>query len=159
MVDHTSPVTSYQLPIIRMSRSRVYGTEAIILRRTDYGEADRLLTLMTPNLGKLRVIAKGARKITSRKAGHIEMFTRVQLLLARGRTFDIVSQAETIEAHRQLREDLLRGGYAHYLGELTDQFTQEGSEDPALYDLLANGMIQKRRSHTYGGCPALRKAD
>ena len=124
-----------------MSRSRVYGTEAIILRRTDYGEADRLLTLMTPHLGKLRVIAKGARKITSRKAGHIEMFARVQLLLARGRTFDIVSQAETIEAHRPLREDLLRGGYAHYLGELTDQFTQEGSEDPALYDLLANGLM------------------
>lgn len=124
-----------------MSRARVYATEAIILRRADYGEADRLLTLMTPQLGKLRVIAKGARKITSRKAGHIELFARVRLLLARGRTFDIVSQAEVIEAHRALREDLLRGGYAHYLGELIDQFTQEGNEDPALYDLLANGLM------------------
>ncbi len=124
-----------------MSRARVYVTEAVILRRADYGEADRLLTLMTPQLGKVRVIAKGARKITSRKAGHIELFARVRLLLARGRTFDIVSQAEVIEAHRPLREDLLRGGYAHYVGELIDQFTQEGNEDPALYDLLANGLM------------------
>lgn len=123
-----------------MSRSRLYTTEAIILRRTDYGEADRLLTIITPQLGKLRVMAKGARKITSRKAGHVELFTRVQLLLARGRTFDIVSQAETIEAHRPLREDLLRGGYAHYLGELADQFSQEGSEDAALYALLVRGL-------------------
>lgn len=124
-----------------MSRARVYTTEAIILRRADYGEADRLLTLMTPQLGKVRVIAKGARRITSRKAGHIELFARVRLLLARGRTFDIVSQAEVIEAHRPLREDLLRGGYAHYLGELIDQFTPEGSEEPALYDLLADGLM------------------
>jgi DNA repair protein RecO (recombination protein O) len=123
-----------------MSRVRLYATEAIILRRIDYGEADRILTLMTPEQGKLRVIAKGARKITSRKAGHIELFTRVKLLLARGRSFDIVSQAETVETHRELREDLLRGSYAHYLSELTDTFAQEGSEDPALYDLLVNGL-------------------
>jgi DNA repair protein RecO (recombination protein O) len=106
----------------------------------DYGEADRILTIMTPQLGKLRVIAKGARKITSRKAGHVELFTRARLLLAHGRTFDIVSQAETIEPYRPLREDLLRGSYAHYLSELIDVFAQEGSEDIALYDLLANGL-------------------
>lgn len=106
----------------------------------DYGEADRILTIMTPQLGKLRVIAKGTRKITSRKAGHVELFTRVRLLLAHGRTFDIVSQAETVEPYRPLREDLLRGSYAHYLSELIDAFAQEGSEDIALYDLLVNGL-------------------
>ena len=80
------------------------------------------------------------RKITSRKAGHVELFTRVRLLLARGRTFDIVSQAETIEPYRAVREDLLRSSLAHYLSELVDVFAQEGSEDTALYDLLANGL-------------------
>ena len=123
-----------------MNRARLYSTEAIILRRIDYGEADRILTIMTPQSGKLRVIAKGARKITSRKAGHVELFTRVRLLLARGRNFDIVSQAETVEPYRPLREELLRGSYAHYLSELIDAFAQEGSEDSALYDLLANGL-------------------
>jgi DNA repair protein RecO (recombination protein O) len=123
-----------------MNRVRLRSTEAIVLRRTDFGEADRILTIMTPELGKLRVIAKGVRKITSRKAGHVELFTRTQILLAHGRTFDIISQAETIDAHRPLREDLLRGSTAHYLSELIDVFAQEGSEDQALYDLLANGL-------------------
>ncbi len=123
-----------------MSRVRLYASEAIVIRHSNYGEADRILTLMTPELGKLRVIAKGVRKITSRKAGHVELFTRVKLLLARGRTFDIISQAETIETYRPLREDLLRGSYAHYLSELIDAFAQEGSEDSALYDLLVNGL-------------------
>ena len=123
-----------------MNRLRLYATEAIILRRLDFGEADRILTIMTPEHGKLRVIAKGARKITSRKAGHVELFTRVRLLLARGRNFDIVSQAETVEAYRPVREDLLRSSFAHYFSELIDVFAQEGSEDTALYDLLANGL-------------------
>jgi DNA repair protein RecO (recombination protein O) len=123
-----------------MSRSRLYSTEAIVLRRNDYGEADRLLTLMTPRLGKLRVMAKGARKITSRKAGHIELFTRTNLLIAKGRTFDIVSQAELIETYRLLREDMQRGSLAHYFCELVDQFGQEDNEDEALFDLLANGL-------------------
>ncbi|MEI2827841.1 MAG: DNA repair protein RecO [Dermatophilaceae bacterium] len=124
-----------------MSRSRVYSTEAIVLRRAGMGEADRLLTILTPGMGKLRVIAKGARKITSRKAGHVELFTRVKLLLAQGRTFDIVSQAETVEPHRPLREDLQRGMMAHYFAELTEQFAQEDNEDAPLYETLAQGLM------------------
>ncbi|MCL4507574.1 MAG: DNA repair protein RecO [Chloroflexi bacterium] len=134
-----SNLQSLSFPFV-MSRVRLYASEAIVIRHSNYGEADRILTIMTPELGKLRVIAKGVRKITSRKAGHVELFTRVRLLLARGRTFDIISQAETVEAYRPLREDLLRGSYAHYLSELIDAFAQEGSEDSALYDLLANGL-------------------
>lgn len=124
-----------------MSRSRVYATEAIILRRADFGEADRLLTILSPNYGKLRVIAKGARKITSRKAGHVELFTRVKLLVAQGRAFDIVSQAETIEPHRPLREDLQRGTLAHYFAEMAEQFAQEDNEDAPLYETLAEGLM------------------
>ncbi len=122
------------------NRSRVYATEAVILRRSDSGEADRLLTIMTPQMGKLRVIAKGARKITSRKAGHIDLFMRTQLLLAHGRTYDIVTQADLIESHRELREDVLRMSYAHYFSELVDQFAQEGNEDELLYEMLVSGL-------------------
>src|ERR671917_366457 len=85
-------------------RSRVYPTEAIVLRRSDFSEADRLLTLYTPRYGKRRVIAKGVRKTTSRLAGHIELFTRVQLLLAEGRNLDIVTQAQSIDGYRAFRE-------------------------------------------------------
>src|SRR5258706_6458598 len=86
--------------------SRVYTTEAIVLRRTDFGEADRILTLFTPSYGKVRAIAKGARRTTSRLAGHLEPFTRTQLLLATGRELDIVAQAEARERLDMLRADL-----------------------------------------------------
>ena len=119
-----------------MSRERLYRTEAIVLKRTDFGEADRLLILYTPGLGKLRAIAKGVRKPTSRKSGHVELFTHSQLLIAKGRDLDIVTQAETLHAFRPLREDLRRITYAYYVVELVDQFTEEGIENRPLFDLL-----------------------
>ena len=121
-----------------MPQERLYRTEAIILRRADLGEADRLLTIFTPARGKLRVVAKGARKPASRKSGHVELFTRSTLLIAKARNIDIVSQAETVEAYRALREDLLRSTYAHYIVELLDRFTGDEEEGAELYDLLAD---------------------
>ena len=75
-------------------RDRTYRTEAIVLRRKDIGEADRILTLFTPGAGKVRAVAKGIRKPRSRKAGHLELFTCAKLLLAVGRDLDIITQAE-----------------------------------------------------------------
>lgn len=123
-----------------MSRSRVYATEAIVLRRVDQGEADRLITALTPDHGKMRVIAKGARKITSRKAGHIELFARTTLMLAKGKQFDVVTQAELIDPHLALREDMQRGAIAHYVCDLIERFAQEDHEDRALYALLADAL-------------------
>jgi DNA repair protein RecO (recombination protein O) len=119
-----------------MRRERLYRTEAIILKRSDLFEADRLLTLYTPKLGKIRAIAKGVRKPTSRKSGHVELFTHSQLLIAKGRNLDIVTQAETIHAFRPLREDLLRITYAYYAAELVDLFVEEAIENRPLFDLL-----------------------
>jgi DNA repair protein RecO (recombination protein O) len=123
-----------------MPEERLYRTQAIILRRADLGEADRLLTIFTPGRGKLRVVAKGARKPASRKSGHVELFARSNLLVARARELDIVSQAETLESYRPLREDLLRSTYAHYLAELLDRFTGEEEESGELYNLLAESL-------------------
>ncbi len=96
-----------------MDRERLYRTEAVVLKRSDFGEADRLLTLYTPRLGKCRVLAKGVRRLTSRKAGHLELFTHAQLLVAKARSLDIVTQAETIDAYANLRKDLLRASRAY----------------------------------------------
>jgi DNA repair protein RecO (recombination protein O) len=118
------------------NRERTYRTEAIILRRKDMGEADRVLTLLTPERGKLRAIAKGIRKPRSRKAGHLELFTRSSLLLAVGRELDVITQAQTVDAHRPLREYLIRGAYAAYSVELMDKFTPEQQGSRELYRLL-----------------------
>jgi DNA repair protein RecO (recombination protein O) len=120
---------------ISMERERLYQTDGLVLQHMDFGEADRLLTVFTPRLGRLRLLAKGARKPTSRKAGHLEPFTYVHLLVARGRNLDIVSQVETLEAFRPLREDLELASQAYYLAELINGFIEEGDENPPLFDL------------------------
>jgi len=113
-----------------------------VLRRRDQGEADRVLSLSTP-LGKLDAIAKGARKIRSRKAGHIELFSRSQFVIARvTNSWDIVSQAETLSAHAVLRSDLLRGTYARYAIELLDRFFVSDEGGQSLFDLLENTLTR-----------------
>jgi len=119
-----------------VSRIRLYRTEAIVLRRHDVGEADRLLTLYTFDRGKIAAIAKGVRRIASRKSGHLELFTHTALLLAQGRNLDVVTQAETIQPFRRVREDLIRTTYAYHVAELSDRLTPEGVANPAAFELL-----------------------
>lgn len=119
-----------------MRRPRVYTTEALILKRMDYGEADRILTLFTPQQGKMRAIAKGARRTTSRLAGSVELFTRSQLQLAAGRDLEIVTQGESKERFPHLRADLWHATTAYYLAELIDKFTEEEGDHASLYTLL-----------------------
>ncbi len=118
-----------------MRQERLYRTEAIVLRERDYAEADRILTLLTPN-GKLTAIARGIRRAISRKAGQLILFARAQLLLARGRELDTITQAESLETYEGLRQDLVRFGYACYVGELVERLAQEEEENRPLYDLV-----------------------
>ncbi len=117
-------------------KDRSLRVEAVVLRHADWGEADRLLTIYTREQGKLRVVAKGVRRLRSRKAGHVEPFTRAALMLAQGRDIWILTQAETLDAYLPMREDLLRIGYAHYIAELVDRFTYEEGQNRLLYLLL-----------------------
>jgi DNA repair protein RecO (recombination protein O) len=117
---------------------RTLKVEAVVLRHSDWGEADRMLGLYTRERGKLRALAKGARKLRSRKAGHLEPFTRVSLMLAHGRDMWIVTQAETVDAYLPLRDDLVRTGYAGYVVELLDRFSYEEGENRAIYNLLVD---------------------
>jgi len=118
--------------------TRSYRTQAIVLGHIEYGEADRILKLFTFEKGKITAIAKGVRKIRSRKAGHLEPFTRVTLFLAKGRNMDIVTQAETVNAYQGIREDLERVAYASYVVEVLDRFTYEEGQNVGIFRLLAN---------------------
>lgn len=118
------------------NRTRVLRTHAIVLRRRDYSDADRILTVLTPRDGKQQWIAKGIRKTTSRKAGHLELFTHAALLVARARTWDIITEANTVESFRHLRLDLDHIACAAYAGELIDSFTQADDESGPQWELL-----------------------
>ncbi|MGZ8563151.1 MAG: DNA repair protein RecO [Candidatus Limnocylindria bacterium] len=123
-----------------MSRARLYKTEGIVLRSMDLGEADRVLTVLTPRLGKLRVIAKGIRRPRSRLGGGLEPFSDVHLVLAVGRTFDVVTQAALEDPHLGLRDDLHSTAAAWYLVELADRFCEGSAESHSAFELLAQGL-------------------
>ncbi len=123
-----------------MSRARLYKTEGIVLRSMDLGEADRILTVLTPRLGKLRVIAKGIRRPRSRLGGGLEPFSDVHLVLAVGRTFDVVTQTALEDPHLGLRDDLHSTAAAWYLVELTDRFCEGSAESHQAFELLGQGL-------------------
>ena len=122
---------------------RQFRTQAIILSRRDFGESDRLLTLFTPARGKIRAIAKGARKPSAKVSGHVELFARSDCLIHKGRNLDILTQAQLLEPYLGLREDLGRGAYANYVAELLDRFTADEDEESGdLFQLLHQSLAR-----------------
>jgi DNA repair protein RecO (recombination protein O) len=121
-------------------RARLYKTEAIVLRTMDLGEADRVLTVLTPRLGKLRVIAKGVRRPRSRIGGGLQPFSDVQLVLAAGRTFDVVTSSSLEDPHLGLRNDLHSTAAAWYVVELADRFCEGAADSHEAFRLLAQAL-------------------
>ncbi|MCY3602788.1 MAG: DNA repair protein RecO [Chloroflexi bacterium] len=122
------------------ARPRVYRAEGVILRRRNLGEADSILTVFSGGEGKFEAIAKGVRKARSRMRGHLEPLTRSRVLVAHGRSLDVFTQAETVDAYRRLREDLDASAEALYCLELVDRFTEEREPLPDLYALLLEAL-------------------
>jgi DNA repair protein RecO (recombination protein O) len=103
--------------------------------RRDQGEADRVILLLAPT-GRVDLLARGIRKLRSRKAGHLELFCRTTLLVSSVKdSWDIISQAEALAVHAGLRDDFLRGTYARYVAELVLRFF-EGETEEELYTLV-----------------------
>jgi DNA repair protein RecO (recombination protein O) len=121
-------------------RERLYRVNAVVLKRTDVGEADRLLTLLTAERGKLKVVAKGARKPSARKTGHVELFNHATMLIHVGRDLDIVTQADTLDAFLPVRDDLDRLSYAYYFAELVDRFVEGEGEHPEIFELVLDAL-------------------
>jgi DNA repair protein RecO (recombination protein O) len=121
-------------------RPRVYKTEAIVLRTMDLGEADRVLTVLTPRLGKLKVIAKGVRRPRSRIGGGLQPFSDVQLVLAVGRTFDIVTSTSVEDPHLGVQNDLHSTAAAWYAVDLVDRFVEGAADSHDAFRLLAQAL-------------------
>ncbi|MGB9706629.1 MAG: DNA repair protein RecO [Microgenomates group bacterium] len=116
--------------------SGTYKTEGIILKRKNFGEADKILTIYSKHYGKIRAIAKGVRKLKSRKAGSLELFNHCRLVLAKGRNLDIISEVEVINTFRWWRENLTKVGVAWYFCELVDKLTPDEQANKAVFELL-----------------------
>ena len=117
-------------------RPRTYKTRAIVLAHFDLGEADRIITLLTPEDGKVRAIAKGVRRPRSRIGGSVEPFAELELVLARGRNLDVITQVGVAHAWLRLRDELESTATAWYLGELADRAVEERAGAHPVYGLL-----------------------
>jgi DNA repair protein RecO (recombination protein O) len=114
--------------------------QGIVLRTYPFGEADRVVVLLSPNRGKLRTVAKGVRKTKSRFGGRLEPFTHVDLVVYRGRNLDTVTQVSVIEAYPALRSDLPRVMAAGTMVEAVDVVAQEDESATRLFLLLQRGL-------------------
>ena len=120
--------------------SLLYRDHAVVLRTIKLGEADRIVTVMTEGHGKVRAVAKGVRKTKSRFGSRLEPCSHVAVQLYEGRQLDTITQAETVDHFRPIREDLDRLARATALLEAVDQIAQEGEANPRLYQMLVGGL-------------------
>src|SRR5581483_11158034 len=111
-------------------------TEGIIIKRRNFGEADRILTVFTKDHGKLQLKAKGVRRITSRRSSHTELLNLTSLYLYQGRNMYLLTEAIVVENFSQLKNDLLSVGFAYHICELIDGLCPENQENQKVFDLL-----------------------
>lgn len=111
-------------------------TEAVVLKRTNIGEADKLVTLFTRSLGKIRVKAPGIRRINSRRAPHLELFNHIEVSLNRSQNALVVSEVQLIDGYASLKDQISQVGLAFYICEVVDRLLPESQSHPSVYDLL-----------------------
>ena len=119
-----------------MLEPRNYQTEAIVIKKTKLGEADTILTFLTPHMGKIQGFAKSLRKTKSKMAGHLELLTHSQISFARGRNLDTITGSQTINSFLPLKNDLWLTSCGLYVAELVNQFTAEHQENQSLFKLV-----------------------
>lgn len=134
-------------PPSTLAQSTLYRADAIVLKHRDLGEADRALTLFTAEHGKLRASVRGARKPKSRLGGHLEPLTRASVQIARGRTLDVVTQAQAVEVFQTARADFLTLLHGLHMAELVDRFTQEQEPQEELFALLLESLRRLDGGH------------
>jgi DNA repair protein RecO (recombination protein O) len=118
----------------------LYRDQGVVLRTMRLGEADRIVTMLCRTHGKVRAVAKGVRRTTSRFGGRLEPLSHVSVLCWQGRELDIVNQAEVVDSFRQVREDLSRVTKAFSMLEVADKVSVERHSTPRLYELLVRAL-------------------
>ena len=120
--------------------SKISHQEGVVLRSYPFGEADRVVVLLSPRRGKLRTVARGVRRVKSRLRGRLEPFFRVELVLYRGRELDLITSATVVASHPQLRSDLDRLLSASMMVNAADAVAQPEQRSQSLYELLTQSL-------------------
>jgi len=113
-----------------------WGSEGIILKRIDLGEADKLVTIFTKSRGKVKAIARGVRRVKSRRAPNIELLNHAKIYFSQNRGFHTLQEALVIEAFQPLKADLKKIALAYRLAEVTDRLFNEHEESKIVFEML-----------------------
>lgn len=119
---------------------RSFSAQGIVLKRTNFGEADRLVTFLSKYRGRFTAIAKGVRKITSRRSSNLELLNHVKAHFAQGKNFAIVTEAETVDSFKDIKEDLNKTSYGFHLAEITNGFLADGQGGGEVFGLLLSSL-------------------
>lgn len=114
--------------------------EGIVLRASSYGETDKIVTIFSRELGKRAVMARGAKKPTSRLASISQPFTYAYFLVQQGRGMGTLQQGEIIDSMRSIREDIFATAYASFIMELIDKLIENEAPKPQLFDILQQAL-------------------
>lgn len=117
-----------------------YATRALVLKRTKLGETDVICTLLNDTGAQIRAVAKGARKPSSPFASRLEVFSVADLLIAKGKSLDIIKEARLVKSNSSLRSDILYMQAAAPMVDLLDKATQVDLENPRLYNLTVKAL-------------------
>lgn len=117
-----------------------YTSEGIILGRINYGEADRIISLFSKDKGRSSLMAKGVRRLKSRKRGHIEMFSKIKYQASVGHGIDLMTEAEVVDDFKDIRKSLKKISLAYYFMEVVGKITHEGEGNLGVYELLENSL-------------------
>jgi len=115
--------------------------EGIIIKRKDIGESDRILTVFTKQHGKIQVIAKGVRKVTSRRSPHVELLN-ISALGIYDSKFPILTEADCLESFDELKSDLNKSSYAFYVCELVDGLLADHQENRQVYEVIRRCLFE-----------------
>lgn len=102
----------------------IYKDKGVVIKQVNYGEADRILSIITANHGKISAIAKGVRRLKSRKAAACGLFVESKFVFVEGRSLDIITEAESILSYDSIKEDLERVAVLFYVSELLDRLVE-----------------------------------
>ena len=115
--------------------------KGLVLRETDTRESDKILTVLTGEMGKISVVAKGARSRRSRVSAAAQLLVYAEMVLSESHGWQILSEASTLELFPGLRQDVLLLSLGSYLAELTDAVTYSGMEAAQVLPLLLNALF------------------
>lgn len=118
---------------------RSYSSEAVVLARKNYSEADRILVVYSKDYGRISLLARGVRRLTSRKRGHIEVFNHIKFSAASGHGIDVITEAQVIDDFNEVKKNLKKVSVAYFFMEVIGKLTKN-EKNQRLFDLLLSNL-------------------